>query len=87
AGVVPMAGVRLLRKAEPKQIAPALGSRALERSAVSLRRGTLRAYSPLALRFAGAARRPGTYVYAIRLTATSNRGRSSLFVGKPFTVR
>ena len=86
AAVLPVTGVRLLQGVERRAIGWALGSRALQRSGLPLRRGKLRAYWRLAVRFPTRPRAAGTYVYAIRFTATSNRGRSTLLVGKPFRV-
>jgi hypothetical protein len=86
AGVLPVSGVRLLQGVERKAIGWALGARALERTGLPLRRGKLRPYSQLALRFGTRPRAPGTYVYAIRFTATMNRGRSSVLVSRPFEV-
>ncbi|MDQ5820464.1 MAG: hypothetical protein M3540_03390 [Actinomycetota bacterium] len=48
--------------------------------------GKLRPYRPMAFRLGGPLD-AGSYVYAIRVTATYNRERSSLFVSRPFTVR
>lgn len=48
--------------------------------------GSLRPYRPLAVR-PGGPLAPGTYVYAIRVTARFNPDRSSLFVSRPFSVR
>jgi hypothetical protein len=87
AGVLPVSGVRLLQGVERKAIGWALAARGLERAGVPLRRGKLRAYAPVALRFDARPRTPGTYVYAIRFTASMNRGRSSVLVSKPFTVQ
>jgi hypothetical protein len=87
AGALPVSGVRLLQGVERKAIGWALAARGLERAGVPLRRGKLRAYSPLAIRFGAPPTTPGTYVYAIRFTATMNRSRSSLLVGEPFDVR
>jgi hypothetical protein len=87
AAVLPVSGVRVLQSVERKAIGWALGARGLDRAGVPLRRGTLRAYSRLSIRFAKRPRTRGTYVYAIRFTATTNPGRSSLLVSKPFEVR
>jgi hypothetical protein len=87
AAVLPVSGVRVLESVEKKAIGWALGARGLDRAGVPLRRGTLRAYSRLSIRFANRPRTRGTYVYAIRFTATTNPGRSSLLVSKPFEVR
>jgi hypothetical protein len=87
AGVLPVSGIRLLQGVERRAIGWALSRRGLERAGVSLQRGKLRPYSRLSLRFAQRPRTPGTYVYAIRLSATMNRGRSSVLVSRPFDVR
>jgi hypothetical protein len=85
--VLPTTGVRFLQGLERKAIGWALAARGLERAAgVPLQRGKLRAYSRLSIRFGARPRTPGTYVYAIRLRAIMNSGRSTLLVGKPFTV-
>jgi hypothetical protein len=86
AGVLPVSGVRLFQPLERRAIGWALGSRLLERSGVALQRGKLRAYSRLWLRFSARPRKPGTYVYAIRLAATMNGKRATVLVSKPFTV-
>jgi hypothetical protein len=48
--------------------------------------GSLQPYRPMAFRL-GAPLPPGTYVYAIRMTARFNPERSSLFVSQPVSVR
>jgi hypothetical protein len=87
AGVLPVSGVRLLQGLEHRAIEWALAAGSGARAGVPLRRGTLRAYSKLSLRFGTRPRSRGTYVYAIRLTATMNRARSSLLVSRPFEIR
>ena len=87
AGVLPVTGLRFLQSLERKAIGWALARRGLERAGVPLRRGTLRAYAPLSIRVGGRPRTPGTYVYAIRFTATMNRARATVLVSRPFRVR
>jgi hypothetical protein len=48
--------------------------------------GTLQPYRSMAFRL-GAPLPPGTYTYAIRITARFNPDRSSLFVSRPFSLR
>jgi hypothetical protein len=87
AGVLPVSGLRFLQGVERRAIGWALARRGLERTGVPLRRGMLRAYAPLSIRFGARPTRPGTYVYAIRFTATMNRARSTVLVSTPFQVR
>ncbi len=48
--------------------------------------GALQPYRPMAFRLAQSLP-PGTYTYAIRITARFNSDRSSLFVSRPFSLR
>ena len=49
--------------------------------------GSVRAYWPADVRFRARSLGPGWYVYAVRLAASMNPGRTSLIVGSPFRVR
>lgn len=48
--------------------------------------GLVKAYYTPAVRFPPKSLTPGSYVYAIRLTAWANPARASIFVSKPFAV-
>jgi hypothetical protein len=87
AGVLPVSGVRLLENLEKKAIGWALDKPGLKRSRVPLATGKLRAYAKLSIRFGKRPSKRGSYVYAIRFTATMNRKRSTVLVSKPFVVR
>jgi hypothetical protein len=87
AGVLPVSGIDLLKGVEGTAIDWVLDKPGLELPDVPLETGKLRAYRNGSIRFAKSPRAAGTYVYAIRLTATTNPERSSLLISKPFAIR
>ena len=70
---------------EKSAIRRSLASRSSPSGAVATTRGTLRAYYDRLVR-TPAKLPPGSYVYAVRLTAWANPDRKSVFVSAPFRV-
>jgi hypothetical protein len=74
-----------LTRAGRGAIARSLASAARPGDALASTRGTLPAYYTRLVR-TPARLAPGSYVYALRLTAWANPGRTTVFVGEPFRV-
>lgn len=69
---------------KPDQIGRELAS---VRAPVLSATGLVKAYYRPVVKLAKGALKPGSYVYAIRMTAWANSTRANVFVSKPFTVK
>lgn len=67
-------------------ITRSLASTRRPRAAVATSRGLAKAYYKLLVRTTAKKVAPGTYVYALRLTAWANPARTSVFVSSPFEL-
>jgi hypothetical protein len=84
AGLFPAPGG--LTDAGRDAIARSLASARPMGRAVATSRGTIKAYYRMLVRTPARNVPPGTYVYALRLTAWANPGRASVFVSSPFEL-
>jgi hypothetical protein len=86
AGLFPVSSVDLLEDPEGAAIQWLLDRGQTRLMGLPAAEGRLRAYAPLDVRVGLGRLVPGEYVYAVRLTAALNPGRSSFFMSEPFRV-
>jgi len=81
------APIRDVSEGDTSWMGAALASGEPSPGLVSRTSGTVRAYWRGDVTFRARSLDPGWYVYAVRLAAAMNPGRTSLLVGSPFRVR
>jgi hypothetical protein len=86
-GIFRLRSGRDVSEGDTSWMAAALASSAPSPGLVRRSSGSVRAYWPTAVTFRARSLDPGWYVYAVRLAAAMNPGRTSLVVGSPFRVR
>jgi hypothetical protein len=87
AGIFHVRDGRGLSEDDRSWVDAALASSAPHPGLVSRSSGSVRAYWARDVTFRARSLAPGWYVYAVRLAASMNPGRTSLLVGSPFRVR
>ena len=87
AGIFRAGAKRGLAERDRDAIGSALARNGAAAGLVSRASGAVRAYWQNDVAFAARSLAPGRYVYAVRIAAETNPGRTSVLVGEPFRVR